>query len=602
MTFPIPNAALAQHIAVLGKTGSGKTSTGKLIIEHVVAEGARVCILDPIKSDWWGLTSSADGRFPGLPFNILGGPHGHAPLHATSGKVIGDLVATGALPLSIADMALFNPGGHSQFFIDFAQTLLRRMKGVVYLVMEEAHIFAPKERSGIGAETMAIHWAKMLATAGRSKGIRLVLVTQRTQSLHNALLGSCDTMIAHRLTAPADQEPVKLWLKANVEKPIMEKVSSGLSSLPTGSAWLCSGEAKLFELIAFPRIKTYDNTATPTGAGTDRQVTTAKVDLDRLRSIIGDAVKDAEQNDPKVLKARIAELEREAKKAMSISSTSNEGAKTNMANLAAAEARGHTEGRRAGFAAGHGIGFADALMHAHTIAVLGAKTAADECKRTAESIRTAGYLPRTHPNAKSDVNYANPMQTPVAQRKSASKPITAKAEPDGIQEAGRSNRPGGANGHDTLSGSQRRVMAAVGFWRSIDHDAPSREQVAAVAGYKPSAGGFNNLIGGLKTAGLLDIPRPGHVGLAEGAHFNELSTGEARDKMLSVLSGSQRRLVDAMLDGQAMTREDLAKATDYSAGSGGFNNLIGSLCTIGILEKPSPGMVEISDWAAEVLG
>lgn len=184
-----PTEILAQHTALLGKTGSGKTSTAKLLIEQVTAADARVCILDSLKSDWWGLTSSADGKKPGLPFHILGGPRGHVPLHAQAGKAIGEIVGSGKLPLSIIDMADFDIGGPARFFIDFAQALFRSMRGVVYLVVEEAHIFAPKEKAGFGEEAKSTHWLNKLATGARSKGIRLIVCTQRTQALHNAVLG-----------------------------------------------------------------------------------------------------------------------------------------------------------------------------------------------------------------------------------------------------------------------------------------------------------------------------------------------------------------------------------------------------------------------------
>lgn len=311
MTHPIPAEILSQHVAVLGKTGSGKTSTAKLLVEQVVADGARVCVLDPIKSDWWGLTSSADGKRAGLPFHILGGPRGHVPLHASAGKAIAEIVANGSLPLSILDMADFEPGGQAKFFVDFAPTLLRKMRGVVYLVVEEAHLFAPKERSGIGAENMSVHWSKTLATAGRSKGIRLVVLSQRVQALHNAVLGSCDTLIAHRLTAPADQKPIVDWLKANASPEVMREVSGSLASLKTGQGWICSGEARVFESRAFPRIHTYDNTATPTGDGETRDVKTAPVDQEKLRAIIGHAVDEAKANDPTELKKQLAEARRQ---------------------------------------------------------------------------------------------------------------------------------------------------------------------------------------------------------------------------------------------------------------------------------------------------
>lgn len=314
MTFRFPAGVLAQHTAVLGKTGSGKTSTAKLMIEQVVPDGARVCILDPLKSDWWGITSSADGKRAGLPFVILGGPHGHVPLHSSAGEAIGKVVANGSLPLSIIDMADFEGGGLQRFFVDFAETLYKRNKGVVYLVIEEAHEFAPKERSGIGAENMAIHWAKKLATGSRTKGIRLIVASQRTQALHNALIGSCDTMIAHRMTAPADQKPVLDWLKANAGKDAAQQVADSFSNIKTGSAYLASGEAKIFEFVSFPLIQTYDNTKTPDGkTAAQATVNTAKVDISQLTSVIGEAVKEAKANDPAELRKQIAELQRQIK-------------------------------------------------------------------------------------------------------------------------------------------------------------------------------------------------------------------------------------------------------------------------------------------------
>jgi len=307
----LPSSILSQHIAFIGKTGSGKTSTAKKAIEQVVADGARVCILDTIKSDWWGITSSADGKKPGLPFQILGGPRGHVPLHPFSGAAIGELVAKGALPLSIVDTADLSGGQLNRFFVDFAAAVWKNMRGVLYLVIEEAHELAPKEMAGVKDENMAKHWSKKLATGARSKGLRLFVLTQRLQALHNALLGSCDTAIIHRLTLPADQKPALEWLKANMDKATVEEIAASLAGLPTGTGWICSGEAQIHERVAFPKISTYDNSATPKAGSGEHKVTTAPVDLEKLRSILGDAVKEAEANDPKLLRQEIAKLKAE---------------------------------------------------------------------------------------------------------------------------------------------------------------------------------------------------------------------------------------------------------------------------------------------------
>lgn len=355
MSFLIPDAALMNNIAILGKTGSGKTTVIKDEIEHIVPPGARVCILDPIKSDYWGLTSSANGKRPGLPFQILGGSRGHVPLHPSSGAAVAEIVASGALPLSILDMSDFEGAGdHSRFFVDFAKTLFKKIRGVVHLVIDEAHIFAPKERTH-GEESFSVFHAKRLATAGRTKGIRLIVATQRIQELHNAVLGSCETMVAMRFTFPADQKPVMNWLKdAIADKTKISEVEDSLSKLKKGEAWLCSGELELFERVQFPICKTFDNTKTPDGEEKNNAPKLAPVNVEKLRAILGNAVIEAEASDPKKLKEKLAAANAEIQKLQKAKPPAPpvaSPAKIDDKALHAARQEGIAEGYRVGWSA-----------------------------------------------------------------------------------------------------------------------------------------------------------------------------------------------------------------------------------------------------------
>jgi hypothetical protein len=318
MTFPIPPAAMAGHIAVVGMTGSGKSSTSRVIVEHGYKAGERICILDTVKSDWHGILSNRDGTGPGLPFQILGGPHGHVPLHPSACVAIAELVARGKLPHTVIDMADFEMGGMHQFFNDFAPALMRNMRGVLRLVIEEAHELAPKEKSGMAGENIGVYHTKKLATAGRSKGLRLLVATQRVQALHNAVFGSCSTVIVHRMNLPADQEPVVKWLKGSVkEKATATIIERSMPELADGEAWVCSGVNKILERRLMPRMWTFDSGATPTDDEHRGDVVTAAVDVQQLRALVGTAVAEAKANDPDVLKAQIAELKEQLRGAAS---------------------------------------------------------------------------------------------------------------------------------------------------------------------------------------------------------------------------------------------------------------------------------------------
>ena len=74
----IPLEIMATHVAIVGKTGSGKTYTAKGLVERLLEANRRVIVLDPTGA-WWGLRSKADGA-PGFPIPVLGGEHGDVPL------------------------------------------------------------------------------------------------------------------------------------------------------------------------------------------------------------------------------------------------------------------------------------------------------------------------------------------------------------------------------------------------------------------------------------------------------------------------------------------------------------------------------------------
>jgi hypothetical protein len=603
MKHVIPDAVLAQHLAILGKTGSGKTSTEKVIIEQVVDGGFRVCVLDTTKSDHWGLTSSADGKRAGLPFKILGGPRGHVPLHSSAGKAIGQLVGTGKLPLSIIDMADFEPGGLQRFFVDFAPALMRSMTGVLYLVIEEAHELAPKERAGFGAENMAIHWAKKLATAGRSKGIRLIVATQRVQSLHNAVLGSCETVIAHRLTTPADQKPILDWLKANAERGIIEMVSGQLSSLKTGAAWVCSGEAKIFERMEFPTFPTYDNAATPTKDGTSIDVKTAPVNPDELRAIIGDAVKEAEANDPAKLKAEIAKLKSEIAKrpAAALDERATEHAFNS----------GHHFGVKAAFEAlrpiikshGRGIGrlreaieqLSGMTLNEHVL-IDGFESEFDKLKSGPSAASTPARTPTTRPPAEPS-SRARVLLSPEAGGDSN---VLWGAAKHGKGFTGLDLAKDIA-GDPSLTKAMRETLGALMWWASIvGIDTPTRKQLAAMIGITPTGSTMRSRLAALTGPGLVEYPTSETLRLTDAGRAAAPAPNAQATLIETVrasLTGTERETFDAIPPaGKAISRADLGAALGgIEPGGSTLRSRLANLSNRELIHYPS-GMVARQDW------
>lgn len=138
----LPEQALKQHIAVVGKTGSGKTYTAKGIVEQLLTALKQVCIVDPTGA-WYGLRSSENGKKAGFPVMIFGGHHGDAPLPPLSGHACAELVTANGVSC-IFDTSGMSVGERTRWAIDFFGGLYRLIKKPLHLVIDEAHMFAPQ--------------------------------------------------------------------------------------------------------------------------------------------------------------------------------------------------------------------------------------------------------------------------------------------------------------------------------------------------------------------------------------------------------------------------------------------------------------------------
>lgn len=317
----IPDAVFDQHIAILGKTGSGKSSVLRHIVEHLLDRKKRVCIVDP-KGDWWGLKVSADGKGAGYPVILFGdfkkADARDVPINDRSGKHIADLITSGNRPCVIG-LRGWSQGAMTRFWVDFASGLFNANSGEMYLVGDEFHNFAPKQWKGMSdRETpvgVGLHWSNRLLSEGRGLGLVCMIASQRPQKVHNDTLTSCETLFAMRVVHAADREAVKTWIDGNGDPEVGKEVLRTLAALARGEAWVWSPEIGFGpKRIAFPMFRTFDSFAPPQLQGKVSSKGWADVNLDAVRTALSEAVREAEANDPKLLRKQIAELTAQLKK------------------------------------------------------------------------------------------------------------------------------------------------------------------------------------------------------------------------------------------------------------------------------------------------
>lgn len=305
----LPDEAVTQTFAILAKRGVGKTYTASVMVEEMLTNHLHVVIVDPI-GVWYGLRTSANGKSPGFPVIVAGGEHGDVPLESTSGQLIANLIVDKGLSLVI-DLSLMRKNEQKRFMVDFAETLYHKNRTALHLVLDEADEFAPQRPMANDARMLGA--IEDLVRRGRARGIGVTLITQRPAVLNKNVLTQIEVLVAMRLTSPQDRSALNDWVKYHADAESSQEMITELPTLPVGTAWFWSpGWLDIFKKVAIRKRKTLDSSSTPkVGDQVVAHTKVAEVDIEDLRKQLAATIEKVESEDPKVLRRRIAELEKQ---------------------------------------------------------------------------------------------------------------------------------------------------------------------------------------------------------------------------------------------------------------------------------------------------
>lgn len=579
---PIPDEALIDHLAVLAKTGAGKTYLAKGIVERLLAQKKRVCIVDP-KNAWWGLKSSADGKKDGFSVVIFGGPNADVPLLANHGKVLGEAVATTDMSCIICTKGMTEKD-RIRFLTDFFQTLDQKNSEPLHLVLDEAHMMAPQKP--LGEMQRLTHYTSELVSGGRGMGFRIILLSQRPARLNKDVLTQCESLVAMRMTGPQDRNAVKAWIldQADIERG--KEIIASLPTLKNGEGWVWMPAADVLKRVTFPLINTYDNSKTKRDSGADAKARLAPVDLTKLQSKLEKVKGEIEANDPAALKKKVADLTKQL--AARVPAT---------APKVGVSVEDQDRLRQEGFAAG-----VKERDKSYAVRLKQVEKALKQGKLHLQKTADAySDLERALADGYADVAVAasyEKLQKYKAQYPHKEVKVEVAVDPSLPTNAA---FMGAAALKHNITRSQQKVLNALAWWAAADHDNPTKEMVAVVAGYKPTSGGFNNLLSELNKAGLIDRVSPGVLALT-GAGLGIVDRGFAReplmDRVASLLTSPQLKVLQAVMREypDEVDRAKVAEMSGYSETSGGFNNLLSELSTLKMIERTRPKFVRCAGW------
>ncbi len=606
----IPDEALDDRLGFVGTSGSGKTYGAKGRVERLLKLGHRAVIVDALDV-WWGLRLSPDGKKAGFDVAVLGGKHGDMPINEHSGALIGEAVATSSESCIVSLGGMKTQAARQRFMLAFLDAVYEHTdpdRGDPYhFVVDEADLWAPQKP--MGNEAMLCHLMEEIVRRGRVKGFIPWVITQRPAVINKNVLSMVDGLIALKLTSSQDRDALWAWVEGQGDRQEGKAMIAQLPALQRGEGIIWIPSRHILKTAQFPENSTFDSSRTPKRGEKKIDAKLQPLNIEALKSRLVTVEQEAKANDPKSLKIRIAELERELAKA-SIPKGGLKEIDHGMIFAAAQEAR--AIGREEGFLVGHhvGAGLAGvvgkwmresikgigdqlngrldegiALAQAQEFTEEQAGFAGVGGEAVLKKLRKGLIVEKGSERAKL-LSAAPAAPAPRAATDRMPLPVRAAPPPAAIDpELGR---------------AKQAILDALAWWESIGRHAIDRVVLAFLIGVSNKSSGHQNNLGALRTAGLIEYPPGG--GMAEltpagRAKANPpeavLDSAALQQRILGKLNPPMRAIVELLLDGRERSKDELAEELGVSAKSSGHQNNLGSLRTMGFITYPKAGSVVI---------
>jgi hypothetical protein len=303
----------------------------------------------------------------------------------------------------------------------------------------------------------------------------------------------------------------------------------------------------------------------------------ADVDLDALKRQMSATIEKAKAEDPKELRRKIAELQRELQQAHTVATPKAEVQikevpvfkGKQLAQLDTFCTKLTREAERHG----HAVSIFWSNLNQVADSLLKAIKSVSSAQQPAPALRTRANLASAVSHHLDDI-----IKRPVPQIRTTISTI---------------------DGHVDLSRSRQRILNALVWAEGIGLAEMDKTQLAIMSDARPTSGGYFNNLGSLRSAGLIAYPKAGTVSLtaigrAQAEPVDVPTTSEALHQMLyGKLPTAQSCILKSLIEcyPHPISKEILAEQSGQRPTSGGYFNNLGRLRSLKLIDYPSPGLV-----------